>query len=60
MAKLSKEEKIKHKFIYPRLVKVNAFIERFNRTIQEEFIKRNDEIYYDLKAFQVKLDKYLY
>ena len=55
-----KEKGIKHKFIYPRLVKVNAFIERFNRTIQEEFIKRNDEIYYDLKAFQVKLERYLY
>jgi len=54
------EEDIKHQFIYPRLVKVNAVIERFNRTVQEEFIKRNDEIYYDLGIFKKKLVKYLY
>jgi len=50
---------IKHQFIYPRLVKVNSFIERFNRTVQEEFILRNDEIYYDIDTFKEKLTKYL-
>ena len=54
------EQKIKHQFIYPRMPKINAFIERFNRTIQEEFILRNDEIYYDHKAFAKKLADYLY
>lgn len=54
------DQKIKHTFIYPRLCKVNGIVERFNRTVQEEFIKRNDEIYYDLKAFQVRLDSYLH
>lgn len=54
------EENIKHQFIYPKMPKVNAFIERFNRTIQEEFILRNDEIYYDQKAFAKKLTDYLY
>ena len=54
------EESIKHQFIYPKMPKVNAFIERFNRTIQEEFILRNDEIYYDQKAFAKKLTDYLY
>lgn len=54
------EQNIKHQFIYPKSPKVNAFIERFNRTIQEEFILRNDEIYYDSKAFQRKLTKYLF
>lgn len=53
------EQQIKHVFIYPRLCKVNGVVERFNRTIQEEFIKRSDEIYYDLDAFQVKLSHYL-
>lgn len=53
------EEGIKHKFIYPRLVKVNAVVERFNRTVQEEFIKRNDEIYYDLEVFKGKLENWL-
>ena len=53
------EQHIKHQFIYPKHPKINAFIERFNRTIQEEFILRNDEIYYDLTAFSVKLTEYL-
>lgn len=54
------EENIVHKFIYPRLVKVNSIVERFNRTIQEECIRRSDELYYDTKAFEKKLSKYLY
>ena len=54
------EQNIKHQFIYPGMPKINAFIERFNRTIQEEFILRNDEIYYDQEAFAKKLTDYLY
>src|SRR5579872_966443 len=54
------EQRIKHQFIYPRMPKINAYIERFNRTIQEEFIMRNDEIFYDQKAFAKKLTNYLY
>lgn len=54
------EQHIKHQFIYPRMPKINSFIERFNRTIQEEFILRNDEIYYDTKAMARKLTKYLF
>ncbi len=50
---------IKHQFIYPRSPKLNGVIERFNRTIQEEFINRNDEIYIDLEKFQAKLIGYL-
>lgn len=56
---LEKQE-ITHKFIYPKMPKINAFIERFNRTVQEEFILRNDEIYYDQVAFAKKLSEYLY
>jgi len=52
-------EGIKHQFIYPRSPKINGVVERFNRTIQEEFINRTDEIYYDQQVFQVKLQKYL-
>jgi transposase InsO family protein len=51
--------KIKHVFSYPRSPRVNGYVERFNRTIQEEFIYRTDELYYDLDAFQEKLTKYL-
>src|SRR5258706_1590361 len=54
------EQGIRHLFIYPKSPKINAYIERFNRTIQEEFILRNDEIYYDTKAMQRKLTKYLF
>lgn len=54
------EHRIKHQFIYPRMPKINAYIERFNRTIQEECILRNDEIYFDTKAMQRKLTKYLF
>lgn len=54
------QEGIKHQFIYPRMPKINSFIERFNRTIQEEFILRNDEIYYDLDAFGQKLTDFVY
>lgn len=50
---------IKHQFIYPKSPKINGVVERFNRTIQEEFINRNDEIYFDLDEFQVKLTGYL-
>jgi putative transposase len=52
-------ENIKHQCIYPKSPKINGVVERFNRTIQEEFINRNDEIYFDLEAFQVKLTGYL-
>lgn len=57
--KYLEEQKIKHLFSYPRSPKTQAFVERFNRTVQEEFIKRNDEIYYDLDKFQVKLNHYI-
>ena len=53
------KQKIPHIFIYPKSPKINGVVERFNRTIQEEFINRNDEIYYDLTAFEVKLTNYL-
>lgn len=53
------DENIKHQFIYPKSPKINGVVERFNRTIQEEFINRNDEIYFDLEAFQAKLTGYL-
>jgi len=54
-----KDQGIKHQFIYPRSPKINGIVERFNRTIKEEFIFRNDEIYFNLGKFQAKLMQYL-
>lgn len=51
--------KIPHELIYPRSPKVNAFIERFNRTIQDEFISRTDSLYHDVLLFKQKLVNYL-
>lgn len=53
------DQQIKHQFIYPKSPKINGVVERFNRTLQEEFINRNDEIYFDLEGFADKLTGYL-
>lgn len=53
------EQKIQHDFIYPRSPKINGVVERFNRTIQEEFIERHDEIMANENEFTQKLTKYL-
>lgn len=38
-------QNIPHNFIYPRSPKINGVVERFNRTLKDEFIFRCDEIY---------------
>jgi putative transposase len=53
------QQNINHQFIYPKSPKINGVVERFNRTIQEEFINRNDEIFYDFDACADKLNQYL-
>ncbi len=53
------EQGITHEFSYPRSPRINGVVERFNRTIQDEFLNRSDELYYDLDAFNQKLLKYL-
>ena len=53
------KEKIKPHFSYPRCPKINAFIERYNRTIQEEFIDNNIDIIFDKQLFHEKLADYL-
>lgn len=53
------ESNLTHQFIYPGKPQVNSFIERFNRTVQEEFILRSGDIYDDIPRFKVKLTKYL-
>ena len=41
MVTFLKKEKIKQVFSYPRCPKINAYIERFNRTLREEFLNVN-------------------
>lgn len=53
------ETRLMHQFIYQKSPKINGVVERFNRTIQEEFIERNDEYMYDLEKFNLKLANYL-
>ncbi len=54
-----KKDGIPHYFSYPRCPKINTYIERYNRTIQEEFIDNNLDIIYDKPLFHEKLADYL-
>jgi len=56
-----KYKNIPHYWNYPRTPKQNAYIERFNRTIQEEFINYNIQTLKqpNLDQFQTKLLEYL-
>jgi putative transposase len=54
-----KKINIRHIFIYPRCPRINGVVERFNRTLQEEFLDQNlDTIIYS-KEFSLKLSQYL-
>jgi len=58
--KYLKNKKIKHLFIYPRCPRINGYIERANRTIQEEFLDYHLILLSDdIKQFNSKLIDYL-
>jgi transposase InsO family protein len=54
-----KKEGILHLFSYPRCPKINAYIERYNRTIQEEFIDNHLDTIHDKELFSRQLADYL-
>ncbi|BAL80245.1 integrase core domain-containing protein [Caldisericum exile] len=55
-----KKKNIKHNFIYPRCPRINGFIERANRTLQEEFIDLNLLLLLDnINEFNKRLIDYL-
>ncbi len=54
-----KRDGITHLFSYPHCPKINAYIERYNRTVQEEFIDQNLDIIHDKKLFAARLADYL-
>ena len=54
-----KKEGIPHYFSYPNCPKINAYIERYNRTVQEEFIDHNLDVIDDKPVFHQRLADYL-
>ena len=50
---------IVHYFSYPRTPKSNAYIERFNRTIQEEFVDDHLDLFSNMHTFNDKMMDYL-
>jgi len=55
-----KRRNISHLFIYPRCPKINGFVERANRTLQEEFVNGHEEYALDgIAEFNSRLIDYL-
>ena len=54
-----RKDQIPHLFIYPRCPKIDSYIERYNRTIQEEFIDPNLNTIHDKGVFGKKLSEYM-
>lgn len=55
-----KDKHIKHLFIYPKHPKINGYIERANRTLEEEFIDYNLSLLSDdINTFNSELIEYL-
>ena len=53
------KENIPHYFSYPRCPKINAHIERYNRTLKEEFVYNNLDIIHDKKLFNECLAEFV-
>ena len=54
-----KKRNIPHFFIYPRCPRINGVIERYQRTLQEEFINPNLYLIHNPKLFNDKLTQFL-
>jgi putative transposase len=54
-----KKDGIPHYFSYPHCPKINTYIERYNRTFQEEFVDNHLDIIHDKELFNQKLSEYL-
>ena len=50
---------IKHIFTYPRCPRINGVVERYNRTVQEEFVDQQIDLIHNQKVFSKKLAEYL-
>lgn len=49
------KDQVPHLFIYPNCPQIDTFIERYNRTVQEEFIDYHLDTIHDKKLFSKKL-----
>jgi transposase InsO family protein len=54
-----KKRGIPHYFSYPRCPRINGCIERYNRTIKEEFVQNNIDAIHDIQLFRQRLAAYL-
>lgn len=54
-----REQQIPHLFTYPRCPRINGCIERYQRTLQEEFVDLHEALVRDPKQFYCKLADYL-
>ena len=54
-----RKDGIPHLFSYPNCPKINSIIERYNRTLQEEFIDNHLDIIHDKPLFHVHLAEYM-
>ena len=54
-----RKEKVRQLFSYPRCPKINGYVERFNRTLREEFINSNAALIADDEEFSGLLADYL-
>jgi len=52
-------QKINHKWIYPNSPKINGVIERFNRTIQEEWLDMYQDEMLSLELINSRIKEYL-
>lgn len=55
-----KKQVIKHLWTYPQCPKINSVIERYNRSIQEEWMNTYLDEIYDTRLFNKRLREYLY
>jgi transposase InsO family protein len=59
-ARLLEQQDMKRWYTYPKTPKMNAHIERFNRTIQESFVDYHEDLLFtDLERFNQKLADWL-
>lgn len=54
-----KKESIPHYFTYPRCPKINGVVERYQRSLQEEFVNHHLYLLHDLQTFNQKMVEYL-